>query len=188
APAPDDLVDDLTKIYCASDGDLAEMLLAIAAHDAFWSSEDPRLAQPLEFALRLTRSCDYRNPWAVRDYLNRSGAGLFDRSTPDGYPEDDAAFTDSNALVQRWRLAQGCAWNLSRLVPDAWRSGAPGASDSSLHQRAIDALAMRLTGQLLGKRSNEAALQFMADTEGSLDQRILAVAPLIAQLPEANIR
>ncbi len=186
-PAPEELVEELSAIYEETGGDVAEMVLAIPRHEAFWTHDEPRLAQPFEFAMRLTRACSYRNPWAVRDFLNRSGAGVFDRSTPDGYPEEDSAYTDSNALVQRWRLAQSCAWDLSRLVPNDWKR-AGGASEEALHQRIVDALAIRLNGCLLGNTSNEAVLTYLAETEGSLGERVTAVAPLIAQMPESNTR
>lgn len=187
-PAPDDLVDDLAAIFAATDGDMRAMLLAIADHRDFWASmASRRMAHPIDFALRLGRASRFDNPWELGAFLDRSGTGLFDRPTPDGYPQEDAAYGDSNALLQRWVLAQEAVWSLANLVPDAWRY--TGAADSRRWaQRTVDLIAVGLTGRVLGDASNEAALDFLMQTTGSTGDRVLQVAPLIAQMPEASLR
>ena len=35
--------------------------------------------------------------------------GLFDRVTPDGYPQGGDAYADSNALLQRWHFMEDIA-------------------------------------------------------------------------------
>ncbi len=86
--------------------------------------------------------------------------GLFDHISPDGYPQNSGAYSDSNALLQRWRFVQSQADALNRLVPPHWRMSPPGArerwpmrwprlSASDQAQRFIDLAAVRLTGRLL---------------------------------------
>ena len=43
--------------------------------------------------------------------------GLFERVTPDGYPESSADYMDSNALLQRWHFMESMIEPLGRLVP-----------------------------------------------------------------------
>jgi hypothetical protein len=120
-------------------------------------------------------------------HLQRSGAGIFDRSSPDGYPDEDEAWSDTNAMVQRWRLARESRWALAGLVPGAWRYG-DMLPEHRWRQQVIDLLAVRLTGSLLGPRSNEAAHRLLAATGGSRDERVQAIAIFIAQLPETQMR
>ncbi|MDI1290380.1 MAG: DUF1800 family protein, partial [bacterium] len=96
APPDESLITDLASVFESTGGDLREVLLALAAHPAFWTDATPRLALPLDYALRLVRITNANNPWTTIDFLQRSGAGLFDRATPDGYSQDDADYSDSN--------------------------------------------------------------------------------------------
>ena len=115
-PAPDAVVADLTRVFESTNGDMKEMLLALAKHPAFWSPEPgsptgafpaQRLAHPQDFVLRLSRVSRHINANQASDFLGRTGQGLFDRATPDGYPEFDSDYTDSNAMIQRWQLRPG---------------------------------------------------------------------------------
>ncbi|MEE8468694.1 MAG: DUF1800 family protein, partial [Planctomycetota bacterium] len=120
-------------------------------------------------------------------FLSASGMGLFDRATPDGYPEEDPAWADTNGLLQRWRWVQKVPWAVRNLVPNpsrAYRGGDPLA----WRQRAIDHVAVRLTGKLLGPRSNAAALTFLEEDTGSAWQSIDRLTVLICRLPEASLR
>ena len=127
---------------------------------------------------------------SARLHAHAHSNGLFDRATPDGYPEADSAYTDSNAMVQRWRFAQDLAGDIAALVPESWKQE-PGKSDppdDGWSQRVIDLLAIRLTGRPLGETSNAAALQMLNETTGHRAERIQKFAPFMAQLPEANLR
>lgn len=187
-PPPDDLVDDLARNFMASGGDLAALLRAIATHPRFWDAANrERLADPLSFAVRLCRTAAHPQPWLVADFLDRSGHGLFDRPTPDGYPEDDTRHADSNALLQRWRLARELSGALAALVPGAWRGG-DSPAEPRWAQLVVDLLAARLTGGVLSDASNTAALEFLGAVQGNRDERVRALGPFLAQLPEANLR
>ncbi len=188
-PADEGLVVDLTRVFHETGGDLREMLLAILDHEAFWDAMDePRMRQPLEYALRLSRiSEEGDNPWRVGDFLQRCGTQLFDRPTPDGYPEEDEAYADSNAMIQRWSLANDLRWVLASRVPNPVRWTNPEKVEN-WDQLVVDYLAIGVTGEVLGERSNEAALEYVAALEGNSGERVLALAPFIAQLPEANLK
>jgi uncharacterized protein (DUF1800 family) len=192
APAPPAMVADLAGRFAETGGDMAEVLLALASHPEFTRVDLPeRLAHPMQFGLRLGRTTNLVNPWLAADYMQRSGHGLFDRPTPDGHPEEDAAYVDSNAMLQRWRLAQDAGWSLAGLVPDALRYGeVPGDERERERwmQAVVDMISVRLTGRVLGTESNTAALDVLRASSGNRQDRVLQVAPFVAQLPEASLR
>ena len=128
-----------------------------------------------------------------------SGMGLFDRVTPDGYPEASADYIDSNALLQRWHFMEANLDSINRLVPNPWRkppeptpskvaneiltNTPPPPEDTA--QRFIDLAAVRLTGRLLSPASNQAALGILA--EGTPDQMKQAIL-FVSLLPETSLR
>jgi hypothetical protein len=188
APAPAPLVDDLSRVYLVTGGDCRAMVIELAGHPEFWRSDaPPRIAPPLDHVVRIARSAAHREPWRAIRFLAASGQGMFDRPSPDGYPQDGAAWSGTNAMIQRWRLAADAAGPLARLVPDAWRYR-PRTTEARWRHRVIDVIAVRLTGRLLGATSFAAADDLLAATTGSPDERVRAVAPFIACLPEANLQ
>lgn len=187
-PAPPKLVDDLAATFLRTGGDLREVLLAMSRHEAFWSSE-PRLTRPLDYALRLSRTTGHENAGNITGYLNRSAVGLFDRDTPDGYPEEDVAYTDSNITLQRWRLAGELDYRLLALVPEPMRTPPKEGDASGWRQGVVDAVAMRLLGEPLSPASNEAVVKVMTDSAAATPQDLVrSVAAMVAQMPEANLR
>jgi hypothetical protein len=68
--------------------------------------------------------------WA-NEFLNLSGQGMFDRSTPDGYQENDEESMDSNAMLQRWKFAKRLDGALLELVPQEARSGDKAVEDGA---------------------------------------------------------
>lgn len=213
-PPDEGLVRAMSATYASTGGDLRAVVKAMATHPAFWASAgQPRLAHPLDYALRLSRTTGANAPWDVGDFLAASGHGMFERPTPDGYPELDAEVMDSNAMLQRWKLAGKADGVIADAVPPnvRWSDGpleepvgmdAPEESSAEPvangdAQRIVDLIAVRLTGMPLSPASNEAAMRVLMRTAPALparpehwqrDARIKTVGAFIAQLPEANLR
>lgn len=188
SPAPEQLVDAMAAEFERTDGDLAAVLVAMSEHPAFWEvAMRRRMTTPLDYALRLARGTGYHHPWRISEYLQLAGFQVFDRSTPDGYPAEDEAYGDSNAMIQRWSLAQDAGWALANLVPDPWKwDGA--IADRAWAQRVVDSLAIGLTGRVLSERSNQAAIDLLLTSDASVSQRVQMIAPVVAQMPEANLK
>lgn len=187
-PAPQKLVDDLSRTYLATGGDMREVLLALAVHPAFWESmNQPRLAKPLDYAVKIARAGGSRNVGEVSGYLKRSGAGLFDRATPDGYPEVDSAYASSNELLQRWRLAKAFQNQLGD-QPPLIECKPMEAVPEGERQRWVDNAAVLLTGNLLGRESNDALLKALEDPPAGTEEYARRVMLLAAQTPEASFR
>lgn len=191
SPAPEDLVADLASTFIRTSGDMQAVMLEMARHPAFWrEAAKRRVAHPLDFGIRMARVTGETNAHAVGEFLQSSGQGLFERPTPDGYPEADADAMSSNAMLQRWRLARRAEWQLASFVPGELRyvdrsRDEPSAAES---RRIIETIALRLTGRALDERSLTAAMSVLAGTTGQRDERIRAVATFIAQLPEAGVK
>ena len=189
APAPEKLVEDLAAVFTEHGGDFQPVLMALAEHPDFWAAMDaPRLATPLDYGLRLGRTTGVPQvDWSLESFLRSSGMGLFDCVTPDGYPDEDAAWADTNGMVQRWRWVQAIPWAVRALVPNAarpYRGGDPAA----WRQRVVDHAAVRLTGRTLGAQSNASALEFLGHDEGGVGQRVDRLTILVCRLPEANLK
>ncbi|MBL8991527.1 MAG: DUF1800 family protein, partial [Phycisphaerae bacterium] len=189
-PAPESLVNDLAEVYDRTYGDMAQILVAMSQHPEFWKAvAAPRLAHPLEWSLRLFRTGPdpAGNAGAINGFLRRARAGLFDCSTPDGYTDIDAAWVDSNAMIQRWKLCREAQWSLAGATPPGLRYPGDKTPDG-WDQKIVDVLAVRLTGRTLGDRTNEAALKIVRETTGTPDERLREAAVFIAQSPEGNLR
>ncbi|MCC6322543.1 MAG: DUF1800 family protein [Phycisphaerales bacterium] len=187
-PAPDALAADLASTFSRTDGDMRQVLLAAARHPQFWSTPaGTRTSHPPEFALRLSRCARSADANLVHEYLNLSGHGMFDRSTPDGYQENDDEVMDSNAMLQRWKLAKRLERPLSELLPAEFRSGDKPLTDVE-QQQMVDVLAMRLTGRLLGEKSNAAAMELLGKMTGKREERARMLAVFVASCPEVQVK
>jgi uncharacterized protein (DUF1800 family) len=198
APADPALVEHVASALSAGDMDLASGIIALTEHPAFWAAalKRDRVAQPADFALRLARTTGWDGSRQIGDYLASSGRGMFDRATPDGFPEADAEAMNSSAMLQRWRLASQAESALADAVPSPIRY-ADRPIDDAEARVIIDLIAQRLTGSTLSPASRDAALAVLAATEPprpdrpgdfNRDPRIRTLAAFIAQLPEANLR
>jgi uncharacterized protein (DUF1800 family) len=186
-PAPRKLVDDLAVVYHETGGDVAVMLTALARHPEFWKAA-PKIATPLDFGVRFSRACGAANAGAVNDFLKRSGMGLFDRPSPDGYPEGNADYSDSNALLQRWRFSRAVQGSMDRLAPKAWALAPKQEIDPDRAQRLVDMVAFRLTGRVLGAASNEAALRYLREAADAEPDRVRLATTFVSQTPEMSLR
>jgi uncharacterized protein (DUF1800 family) len=189
SPPPPELVEHLSTVFLESGGDPGTMLTELVAHPSFWeSARSPRLASPLHYGLRTARVLGYPQlDWGLCEFLRNSGMGMFDRATPDGYPDDDGAWADTNGLMQRWRWAQKVSWAVKALVPQRSRQYS-GGDPLEWRQRVVDLAAVRLTGHVLGDESNSVALEYLKEDEGDLSKRVDRMTLLICRLPEANLK
>jgi uncharacterized protein (DUF1800 family) len=187
-PAPPALVDALAQTYLETGGDLRAMLLGLADQPEFWSAAS-KVASPIDFAVRLARLSGLADPGPVMDLASHSGMGMFDRATPDGYPEADGYFTSSNALLQRWHFAQVVQANFlnNGLFPAAWKPADNGWTPETT-QRLVDLAAVRITGNILSESSNTAAMKLIAAGPENTDGRLRLLTTFLCQVPETSLR
>jgi uncharacterized protein (DUF1800 family) len=187
-PAPPELVNDLAQIYLQTGGDVQAMLLALSEKPAFWAAPT-KIASPIDFSVRLARLAGVTDPATVIDLTSHTGMGIFDRATPDGYPETDGYYASSTALLQRWHFAQTVqnAFLAHGLIPDAWKPTDQQWTPETI-QRLVDLAAVRITGNVLSANSNTAALQLIADAPADTDGRLHLLATFLCQVPETSLR
>ena len=188
-PPPEPVVGELEHVFHRSNGDLAAMIAHLASTPhLFDPALPPRIATPLDYGIRISRVAGSTNTGTLREFLRLSGMGLFERSTPDGYPEQDSAYADSNALLQRWRYAKTLENQLVNIVPGSLQRPAADGERRQWAQRVVDYTAFRLTGGLLTETSNEAALSVFLAEGGNPRERVMRTAVFICQVPEVSMR
>jgi len=106
-PADPATVDTLAHAFLQSGGDMAAVLRALVASPRFMAVDAPgKLMNPIEFGVVRQRATGSIHPWSVINLGDRSGRNLFDRASPDGYPEDDSEYADSNYQLQKWNFCK----------------------------------------------------------------------------------
>lgn len=109
--APDEaLVARLAAVFSRSDGDIAAVTEALAREPALTAERSGAFKVPVRYVFSALRMAYdqrvIRNAGPVLGWLNRLGEGLFNRSTPDGYPLDAAAWSGPGQLATRFEIAR----------------------------------------------------------------------------------
>ncbi|MGU3554866.1 DUF1800 domain-containing protein [Methylobacterium radiotolerans] len=125
--APDDaLVARLAAVFTRTDGDIAAVVEALVREPALAAGRAGAFKDPVRYVFSALRMAYdervIRNAGPVLGWLNRLGEGLFNRSTPDGYPLDAAAWTGPGQLATRFEVARqigsGSAGLFKPALPD----------------------------------------------------------------------
>ena len=102
---PDGCVDDAVAAWKGSSGDMREVLRAIFHGPDFWAAENVRakVKTPLEFVVSAARAVAVEPDTSPRlaQVVARLGEPLYLHVAPDGYPEREAAWVNSGALLDR---------------------------------------------------------------------------------------
>lgn len=109
APA-EALVDRLAAVFTRSDGDVAAVMDALVHAPDFAAALGQQTKDPVRYVLSAVRlAYDGRvvlNTGPIQNWLNRLGEGLFNRSTPDGYPLGPEAWTGPGQMMTRFEVAR----------------------------------------------------------------------------------
>jgi uncharacterized protein (DUF1800 family) len=110
---PDGCVDDAVAAWKRSNGDIREVLRAIFHGPDFWATENVRakVKTPLEFVVSAARAVAAEPDTSPRlaQVVARLGEPLYLHVAPDGYPEREAAWVNSGALLDRMNAAVALA-------------------------------------------------------------------------------
>jgi hypothetical protein len=110
---PDGCVDAAVAAWRASDGDLREVVRAIARAPEFWSAASigTKMKTPLEYVASAVRAVDARPDSATRlaDAVARLGEPLYRQPSPAGYPDRQEEWANSGALLARMNFAVALA-------------------------------------------------------------------------------
>lgn len=110
---PDGCVDDAVAAWKRSSGDIREVLRGIFHGPDFWAPETVRakVKSPLEFVVSAARAVAAEPDTSHRlaQVVARLGEPLYLHVAPDGYPEREAAWVNSGALLDRMNAAVALA-------------------------------------------------------------------------------
>ena len=110
---PDGCVDEAVAAWRRSSGDVREVLRAIFHGPDFWAPEHGRakVKTPLEFVVSAARAVSAEPDTSPRlaQVVARLGEPLYLHVAPDGYPEREAAWVNSGALLDRMNAAVALA-------------------------------------------------------------------------------
>ena len=106
----DALTGQLATIFLKTDGSIAAIMEALIRSSEFEASLGKQFKDPMRFVLSAIRlAYDERaieNAEPVEKWLNKLGQGLFNRSTPDGYPLEPSAWNSPGQLLARFEVAK----------------------------------------------------------------------------------
>jgi len=116
---PMTLVDSAAAVFTANDTAIAPTLRHIFMSDEFAASGGTKVRRPLEHlvaclrAVNATMSTDPvgHSAVALRSALDDMGQPLFERATPDGYPDIAPYWVSSDSLLNRWEVSARIARN-----------------------------------------------------------------------------
>src|SRR5438876_11248161 len=110
---PDGCVDDAVAAWKRSSGDMRAVLRAIFHGPDFWAAANVRakVKTPLEFVVSAARAVAAEPDTSPRlaQVVARLGEPLYLHVAPDGYPEREAAWVNSGALLDRMNTAVALA-------------------------------------------------------------------------------
>ncbi|MFK8184773.1 MAG: DUF1800 domain-containing protein [Phormidesmis sp.] len=109
---PQSLVKQLSETFLSTDGDIRAVLSTLFESPEFWSPDysKKKFKTPYHYLLSMARAIGIRS--LSEDKLKRLSGGmaqlgmpLYRRSTPDGYPQTQAAWLSPDAMLKRVNLA-----------------------------------------------------------------------------------
>jgi uncharacterized protein (DUF1800 family) len=167
---PQSLVDRLSIVFLASNGNIDEVMRFLVQSPEFWSvtSYRAKIKTPEDFVISAVRAggIDVQDPNVVVKAISDLGQPLYGRQTPDGYSMMSTPWVNSSALLERMNFSLALAGNrLSKGVTVDWLSqlGATSLQQPEEQERQIENLILH--GQVSDK------------TRDLILQQLAAVAP-----------
>jgi uncharacterized protein (DUF1800 family) len=139
---PQSLVDRLSTVFLASNGNIGEVMRFMVQSPEFWSvtSYRAKIKTPEDFVISAVRAggIDVQDAGVVVKAIGDLGQPLYGRQTPDGYSMQSIPWVNSAALLARMNFSLALAGNrLSKGVTADWSSrlgGAPWAPEDQERQ------------------------------------------------------
>jgi uncharacterized protein (DUF1800 family) len=152
---PQSLVDRLSAVFLASNGNIGEVMRFLVQSPEFWAvtSYRSKIKTPEDFVISAVRAggIDVQDANVVVKAIADLGQPLYGRQTPDGYSMLSTPWINSSALLERMNFSLALAGNrLSKGVTADWL-GQLGAVSlvPDLEERQIENLLMH--GQVTDK-------------------------------------
>jgi uncharacterized protein (DUF1800 family) len=213
---PDPFFDSLAALWTANWQNpnqirivLQEMLTG--ALSPFKTTFGDKIKRPFEAAVSMLRAtgADFRpdkEHWDFSWYYESMGQDLFDRRTPDGYPDVKTAWSNTTSVLMRWRF---CNWMMEEGVPKdrpdikidlfTWTIGAINGGTVNRTPASVADwwIAVILGRPMLSTQSRKAVLDMLAKganassyqlSDNELKDRVPDAVALIIMSPDFQLR
>ncbi len=170
---PDGCVDAAVDAWHHSDGDIRAVLRSIFQTPDFWVARRAKIKTPLEFLVSAARAVSATPDSSLRlaQVVGRLGQPLYLQAAPTGYPETQADWVNSGALLQRMNVAVGlAAGRLPGVAVDLDATLPPGDATA-----VIASVNARLLGGTMSEQTRAVLLRELADARDPLQMRAYAV-------------
>jgi uncharacterized protein (DUF1800 family) len=173
---PDGCVDAAVEAWHHSNGDIRAVLRAIFTSPDFWAPQALRakVKTPLEFVVSAVRATGAEPDSTLRlaQVVARLGQPLYLQPAPTGYPETQAQWVNSGALLGRMNAAVALA---AGRLPGASVNLDDAVSMTGDHAALVDAVNTRLLGGTMSTHTRTVILRQLADINDPAQARTLAV-------------
>src|SRR5881394_3361494 len=154
---PDGCVDDAVAAWQRTHGDIREVLRAIFHGPDFWAAANVRakVKTPLEFVVSAARAvaADPDTTPRLAQMVARLGEPLYLHVAPDGYPEREAAWVNSGALLDRMNaavaLASGKLPGMTVVLDSIVSAGDPDQLIGAVNEKILSGTMSENTKQVL---------------------------------------
>jgi len=173
---PDGCVDDAVAAWRRTGGDIREVLRAIFTSPDFWAASNVRakVKTPLEFVVSAARAvgADPDTTPRLAQVVARLGEPLYLHVAPDGYPEQEAAWVNSGALLDRMNAGLALAAGKLPGVTVTLDSLVAATADAGALIAAVDD---RMLGGTMSENTKEVIGRQLSDVRDPAQARALAV-------------
>jgi uncharacterized protein (DUF1800 family) len=187
-PADGKAVEAMKREYLRTNGDLRRMISVMIQSPAFMAADlAPKIMTPIEFGVTMQRISGAMHPWSVISLADRSGRNLFDRASPDGYPETNQDYADSNYQLQKWSYCKELEQAFAGALPEHWfdaeKIKVPAHRDA-----VIDYAFANRCGRRASAPSREALHATLGQEIADANQRRVLFATVLHMMPEFQNR
>jgi uncharacterized protein (DUF1800 family) len=173
---PDGCVDDAVAAWRRSHGEIRAVLRAVVTSPDFWAPANIRAKTktPLEFVVSAVRavSADPDTTPRLAQVVARLGEPLYLHVAPDGYPETEAAWVNSGALLDRMNTAVALA---AGKLPGAMVTLDSLVSLTADPEQLVAAVNAGMLGGALSEHTKRVIREQLADVREPAQARALAV-------------
>ncbi len=173
---PDGCVDDAVAAWKRSHGDIREVVRAIVTGPDFWALPNVRVKvkTPLEFVVSAVRAvaADPDTTPRLAQVVARLGQPLFQHVAPDGYPEMEAAWVNSGALLDRMNAAVALA---AGKLPGVTVTGDSLIGAAASPDELIAVVDREILGGTMSENTKQVIKRQLADITDPGQARVLAI-------------
>jgi uncharacterized protein (DUF1800 family) len=112
---PPSLIDRLSTVFLASNGNIGEVMRFLMQSPEFWAvtSYRTKIKTPEDFVISALRAgaADIQDPGVVVQTISDLGQPLYGRPTPDGYSMLSTSWVNSSSLLERMNFSLSLAGN-----------------------------------------------------------------------------